>query len=134
QGAVDDDERDRSDRRNHDSIEERSQRIRPAEQEPHEESELDVAETQRLAFEDRRTEERQEQKQQPRAQAHQERVAEWPPQDYSVGYERSARPPRLAQHRQSKRERHRRKDHPVQDQVVLEIEKDHLHQNEHEDA
>ena len=33
-----------------------------------------------------------------------------------------------------RRERHRREHHAVEDQVVLEVEEDHLHEHEHEDA
>src|SRR5579864_7342732 len=111
--AVSDDERDRSNRRQQDPIEERRQRVRPAEQETHEERELDVSEPERLGLEDRRSEECEHQKQQPGAQAHEDRVDEWPPQDDAVGEEGAALLPGPAHHRETKCQRHRRKDHAV---------------------
>jgi len=83
----------------------------------HERRELDVAKTKGLGLEDGRACQREEEKQEAGAQAGGD-----------------AHPPGVPEEAHHEGHRHGREDHPVEDEPVLEVEEDHLHQHEDEDA
>src|SRR5437879_2942599 len=117
QRAIPDDDTDRGQAGQEHAVEQRLDRRQRAEKKTHERGELDVPETERFGFEDERSKNRDEQKEKTRRDARRQSI-----------------PPRLVEQAHHEREGHRRKDHAVEDETVLEVEEDDLHEHEPEDA
>src|SRR5229473_3174567 len=99
------------------AVEQRLDRGQRAEQKAHERGELDISETQRLGLENQRAREGEDGEQEAGGDAGGQ-----------------SRPPRVVEDARRQGEQHRGKDHAIEDEPVLEIEEEHLHQDQAEDA
>src|SRR5712692_1721847 len=99
------------------AVEEGCHGVRPPHQQADEHCELDVSKTHRLGLEDERADQGDEREEEAGTEA-----------------SRKAGPPRVVEDARGQGEPHRREDHTVEDEPVLEVKKDHLHQDQAEHA